>query len=165
MWISLQKSPAGCWLLDLSGSMHDTAAAAAAVVVGALVGCLPTIRLQHGIVYIQGWPSRDFISCWLFGQQHAQQSSGPPASITLPLTPHHPAVSSNKPFFFCSVCGIPSSPPGVASSEISEVLLVGGMTRMPKVHEIVKGIFNRDPSRGVNPDEVVAMGAAIQVCG
>jgi molecular chaperone DnaK (HSP70) len=43
------------------------------------------------------------------------------------------------------------------------VLLVGGMTRMPKVHEIVKGIFNQDPSRGVNPDEVVAMGAAIQV--
>jgi len=44
------------------------------------------------------------------------------------------------------------------------VLLVGGMTRMPKVHEIVKDIFKRDPSRGVNPDEVVAMGAAIQVC-
>lgn len=36
---------------------------------------------------------------------------------------------------------------------------------MPKVHEIVKGIFNREPSRGVNPDEVVAMGAAIQVRG
>eukprot|EP00775_Hariotina_reticulata_P006227 gene6227-6464_t len=51
---------------------------------------------------------------------------------------------------------------GVSASDISEVLLVGGMTRMPKVHEIVKGIFNKDPSRGVNPDEVVAMGAAIQ---
>lgn len=51
---------------------------------------------------------------------------------------------------------------GVSASEISEVLLVGGMTRMPKVHEIVKGVFNKDPSRGVNPDEVVAMGAAIQ---
>lgn len=37
------------------------------------------------------------------------------------------------------------------------------MTRMPKVHEIVKGVFNKEPSRGVNPDEVVAMGAAIQV--
>ena len=43
------------------------------------------------------------------------------------------------------------------------MLLVGGMTRMPKVHEIVKDIFKRDPSRGVNPDEAVAMGAAIQV--
>jgi L1 cell adhesion molecule like protein len=51
---------------------------------------------------------------------------------------------------------------GVSPSDIQEVLLVGGMTRMPKVHEIVKGIFGRDPSRGVNPDEVVAMGAAIQ---
>jgi len=51
---------------------------------------------------------------------------------------------------------------GVSASDINEVLLVGGMTRMPKVHEIVKGIFNKDPSRGVNPDEVVAMGAAIQ---
>jgi L1 cell adhesion molecule like protein len=51
---------------------------------------------------------------------------------------------------------------GVSPSDVQEVLLVGGMTRMPKVHEIVKGIFGRDPSRGVNPDEVVAMGAAIQ---
>ena len=51
---------------------------------------------------------------------------------------------------------------GVAPKDVAEVLLVGGMTRMPKVHEIVKDIFQRDPSRGVNPDEVVAMGAAIQ---
>ena len=42
------------------------------------------------------------------------------------------------------------------------MLLVGGMTRMPKVYEIVKDLFQREPSRGVNPDEVVAMGAAIQ---
>ena len=51
---------------------------------------------------------------------------------------------------------------GVKQEDINEVLLVGGMTRMPKVVEIVKGIFKRDPSKGVNPDEVVAMGAAIQ---
>lgn len=50
----------------------------------------------------------------------------------------------------------------VTPKDINEVLLVGGMTRMPKVHEIVKSIFQREPSRGVNPDEVVAMGAAIQ---
>ncbi|KAG2498794.1 hypothetical protein HYH03_003531 [Edaphochlamys debaryana] len=51
---------------------------------------------------------------------------------------------------------------GVQAKDIQEVLLVGGMTRMPKVNEIVKEIFQRDPSKGVNPDEVVAMGAAIQ---
>lgn len=51
----------------------------------------------------------------------------------------------------------------MSPSDVSAVLLVGGMTRMPKVHEIVKSIFKRDPSRGVNPDEAVAMGAAIQV--
>ncbi len=51
---------------------------------------------------------------------------------------------------------------GVTPKDINEVLLVGGMTRMPKVHEIVKDIFQKDPNRGVNPDEVVAMGAAIQ---
>ena len=44
-----------------------------------------------------------------------------------------------------------------------QVLLVGGMTRMPKVVEVVKELFKREPSKGVNPDEVVAMGAAIQV--
>ncbi|MCH9779890.1 MAG: molecular chaperone DnaK [Alphaproteobacteria bacterium] len=47
-------------------------------------------------------------------------------------------------------------------SDIDEVILVGGMTRMPKVQEIVKQVFGKEPHRGVNPDEVVAMGAAIQ---
>ncbi len=51
---------------------------------------------------------------------------------------------------------------GIKASEIDEVILVGGMTRMPKIAEIVKEIFGKEPSRGVNPDEVVAMGAAIQ---
>eukprot|EP00897_Mesotaenium_endlicherianum_P004790 jgi/Mesen1/4339/ME000022S03630 len=51
---------------------------------------------------------------------------------------------------------------GIAPKELTEVLLVGGMTRMPRVQEIVREIFGRDPSKGVNPDEVVAMGAAIQ---
>jgi molecular chaperone DnaK len=44
----------------------------------------------------------------------------------------------------------------------SEVVLVGGMTRMPKVREAVKQFFGKEPHKGVNPDEVVAMGAAIQ---
>ena len=51
---------------------------------------------------------------------------------------------------------------GVKASEIDEVVLVGGMTRMPSVVEKVKGIFGKDPLKGVNPDEVVAIGAAIQ---
>ena len=51
---------------------------------------------------------------------------------------------------------------GVTTAEIKEVLLVGGMTRMPKVMEIVRDLFGKEPSKGVNPDEVVALGAAIQ---
>ncbi|MDC3149672.1 molecular chaperone DnaK [Alphaproteobacteria bacterium] len=51
---------------------------------------------------------------------------------------------------------------GLSASDINDVILVGGMTRMPKVTEIVKNFFAKDPSKGVNPDEVVAMGAAIQ---
>ena len=51
---------------------------------------------------------------------------------------------------------------GLSPSEINEVILVGGMTRMPKVQEKVKEIFKREPHKGVNPDEVVAVGAAIQ---
>ncbi len=51
---------------------------------------------------------------------------------------------------------------GLRANEIDEVVLVGGMTRMPKVIETVKGFFGREPHRGVNPDEVVAVGAAIQ---
>ncbi|GBR47813.1 molecular chaperone DnaK [Acetobacter pomorum] len=51
---------------------------------------------------------------------------------------------------------------GLSASQIDEVILVGGMTRMPKVIETVKGFFGKDPARNVNPDEVVAIGAAIQ---
>ena len=51
---------------------------------------------------------------------------------------------------------------GLKSSDIDEVILVGGSTRIPKVQEIVKKIFGKDPNKGVNPDEVVAMGAGIQ---
>jgi len=51
---------------------------------------------------------------------------------------------------------------GLSASEINEVILVGGMTRMPRVQEKVKEIFGKEPHKGVNPDEVVAIGAAIQ---
>ncbi len=51
---------------------------------------------------------------------------------------------------------------GIGVDKIDEVVLVGGQTRMPKIQEIVKKLFNREPHRGVNPDEVVAIGAAVQ---
>ena len=51
---------------------------------------------------------------------------------------------------------------GVSTSDISDVILVGGMTRMPRIQEKVKEIFGKEPSKGVNPDEVVSIGAAIQ---
>ena len=51
---------------------------------------------------------------------------------------------------------------GMKASDLDEVILVGGMTRMPRVREVVKSFFGKEPHTGVNPDEVVAMGAAIQ---
>jgi molecular chaperone DnaK len=51
---------------------------------------------------------------------------------------------------------------GLSAGEVDEVVLVGGMTRMPKIQEVVKEFFGKEPHKGVNPDEVVAMGAAIQ---
>ncbi|MGY2050895.1 molecular chaperone DnaK [Methylobacterium sp. JK268] len=51
---------------------------------------------------------------------------------------------------------------GVSASEIDEVVLVGGMTRMPKIQDVVKTFFGKEPHKGVNPDEVVAIGAAVQ---
>jgi molecular chaperone DnaK len=59
-------------------------------------------------------------------------------------------------------CRIALRDSGLKASEIDEVILVGGMTRMPKVQQKVKELFAKEPSRGVNPDEVVAVGAAIQ---
>src|SRR3989441_7480378 len=51
---------------------------------------------------------------------------------------------------------------GLKASDINEVILVGGATRTPKVQEIVRNFFGKEPHKGVNPDEVVAVGAAIQ---
>ncbi|HEY8005757.1 MAG TPA: molecular chaperone DnaK [Methylocella sp.] len=51
---------------------------------------------------------------------------------------------------------------GLTAGEINEVVLVGGMTRMPKVQEVVRSFFGKEPHKGVNPDEVVAIGAAVQ---
>jgi len=59
-------------------------------------------------------------------------------------------------------CKAALSDAGIKAGEIDEVVLVGGMTRMPKVQETVKSFFGREPHKGVNPDEVVAIGAAIQ---
>jgi len=59
-------------------------------------------------------------------------------------------------------CKLALKDSGLSASDISEVILVGGMTRMPRVQDKVKEIFGKEPHKGVNPDEVVAMGAAIQ---
>ncbi len=59
-------------------------------------------------------------------------------------------------------CKIALKDAGISAADIDEVILVGGMTRMPKVQEKVKEIFGKDPHKGVNPDEVVAIGAAVQ---
>ncbi|MFM8676799.1 MAG: molecular chaperone DnaK [Burkholderiaceae bacterium] len=59
-------------------------------------------------------------------------------------------------------CKIAMKDAGVSASEIDDVILVGGMTRMPKVQDAVKGFFGREPRKDVNPDEAVAVGAAIQ---
>jgi molecular chaperone DnaK len=59
-------------------------------------------------------------------------------------------------------CKIALRDAGLKPADVDEVILVGGMTRMPKVQQKVKEIFNREPSKGVNPDEVVAVGAGIQ---
>ena len=59
-------------------------------------------------------------------------------------------------------CALALKDAGLKASDIDDVILVGGMTRMPKVIEIVKNFFGREPNKGVNPDEVVATGAAIQ---
>src|SRR5262249_56914287 len=54
---------------------------------------------------------------------------------------------------------------GVSASDIDEVILVGGQTRMPKVQDEVKKLFGKEPNKTVNPDEVVAVGAAVQAGG
>jgi molecular chaperone DnaK len=59
-------------------------------------------------------------------------------------------------------CNMALKDAGLSRSDVNEVILVGGMTRMPAVHERVKKIFGKEPNKGVNPDEVVALGAAIQ---
>jgi molecular chaperone DnaK len=59
-------------------------------------------------------------------------------------------------------CKQAMSDAGVKTSDIDEVVLVGGQTRMPKIQELVKNLFGKEPHRGVNPDEVVAVGAAVQ---
>ena len=59
-------------------------------------------------------------------------------------------------------CRLALKDAGLTAGEIGEVVLVGGMTRMPKVQEVVKQLFGKEPHKGVNPDEVVAIGAAVQ---
>ncbi|KIN99427.1 hypothetical protein M404DRAFT_30477 [Pisolithus tinctorius Marx 270] len=86
-----------------------------------------------------------------------------PKYINLKLN-HTQFETLTGPLIQCTIdpCKKALSNAGVKSSEVNEVFLVGGMTRMPKVGESVKSIFGREPSKGVNPDEAVAISAAIQ---
>merc|ERR1712216_27509 len=92
-------------------------------------------------------------------------SSAQSTDINLPFItadapgPKHMAMTLSRAKQPCKNC---LKDAGVSTGEISEVLLVGGMSRMPKGQGIVKDLFGKQPSKGVNPDEVVAMGAAIQ---
>jgi len=76
--------------------------------------------------------------------------------INLPFITADAADKLEKP------CQIAIKDSGLSPNDINEVILVGGMTRMPAVQERVKSIFGKEPNKGVNPDEVVAIGAAIQ---
>jgi molecular chaperone DnaK len=89
----------------------------------------------------------------------------PPARSTSTSSSRAPSSSS----WSTTSSSAPSSPArkalkdaGLSAGEIDEVVLVGGMTRMPKIQEVVKQFFGKEPHKGVNPDEVVAIGAAIQ---
>src|SRR5437016_11797039 len=59
-------------------------------------------------------------------------------------------------------CKVAMKDANVSPKEIDEVVLVGGQTRMPRIQQVVKDLFGKEPHRGVNPDEVVAIGAAVQ---
>ncbi|MEY4083329.1 MAG: Chaperone protein DnaK, partial [Pseudomonadota bacterium] len=59
-------------------------------------------------------------------------------------------------------CKVALKDAGLSASQIDDVILVGGMTRMPKVQDAVKGFFGKEPRKDVNPDEAVAVGAAVQ---
>jgi molecular chaperone DnaK (HSP70) len=74
----------------------------------------------------------------------------------------YPLISPSPHVLLLSALLLHPQDAGFAKDEIDEVLLVGGMTRMPKVQEVVEDFFGKQPNKGVNPDEVVAMGAAIQ---
>lgn len=88
---------------------------------------------------------------------------GVPKHLVLKLTKAKFEQLSDELFVRClKPCEAALKDAGMNASEIDEVILVGGSTRIPKVQEIVEKFFGRKPNRGVNPDEVVAVGAAIQ---
>ncbi len=88
---------------------------------------------------------------------------GVPKHLVKKLTRAKFEALSDKLFDRClKPCEAALKDAGLATSEIDEVILVGGSTRIPKVQEIVEKFFGRKPNKGVNPDEVVAIGAAIQ---
>ncbi|KAF7304648.1 Heat shock protein [Mycena kentingensis (nom. inval.)] len=89
-------------------------------------------------------------------------ASGPKHINTKLLRSQFEALTSPLIQRTVSPCKKALTDAGVKASDVHEVILVGGMTRMPRVAETVKSVFGRDPSKGVNPDEAVAIGASIQ---
>ena len=85
-------------------------------------------------------------------------SGGAPINQKTPLK----TLLKSPVIFLSDFDDLPIGVPDVETPYIDEVLLVGGSTRIPKVQSLVKNIFNKEPNKGVNPDEVVAIGAAIQ---
>src|ERR1700733_14748927 len=93
------------------------------------------------------------------------------ASKTQRRKPRSSSRARTRPISICPIsrptrtiepCKAALKDAGLTAAEIDEVVLVGGQTRMPKVQETVRALFGREPHKGVNPDEVVAVGAAIQ---
>ncbi len=96
-------------------------------------------------------------------EPYIAMSNGAPVHLTFKLT-RAKLESLVEDLILRSIepCKTALKDAGIAASEIDDVILVGGMTRMPKVQEAVKEFFNKDPRRDVNPDEAVAQGASIQ---
>ena len=77
-----------------------------------------------------------------------------------PCRPRKAGAAADRPHL--DPCKKALKDAGLKAEDVADVVLVGGMTRMPRVREVVKDFFGREPHTGVNPDEVVAMGAAVQ---
>ena len=132
-----------------------------AVVASSLVGCAsslppaPPLAADAEYNYVLGAGDSVNIVVWRNPELSMSVPIRPDGKITTPLVEDLVARTVGP-------CEQALKDAGLKKSDIDEVILVGGMTRMPKVVETVKEFFGREPHKGVNPDEVVALGAAVQ---